>query len=231
MNTAIHYRLAGMGAPTTTTPTNAQLAQAGAAGATVAAAQIIRGNYVGGAGSVLLTASMVPGPQQIFLAVAGAAAELLGAIGIGKGCGNTCIEATAFANQAEPLLQQNLATYMAIPAPRTQSEQQAALNIFDQIWAGLTSVQACGNPALGSAGKACISDRQSGSCAYKDANGQCWNWFVGYRDPIANDPNVVPDTAASTVAGAVSSVIPGLNIDPTLLMVGLGLVVVFMVAS
>jgi hypothetical protein len=32
----------------------------------------------------------------------------------------------------------------------------------------------------------------------------CWNWFNAYRDPIANDPNVVADSASSLVSGAVS---------------------------
>jgi hypothetical protein len=50
----------------------------------------------------------------------------LGAIGIGKGC-ETCITATEFANQAEPFLRQNLNTYLALPTPRYQSQQQAAL--------------------------------------------------------------------------------------------------------
>lgn len=222
MNTAIHYHHAGMGA--NPPPTTAQLASGAATGSATAAAQIINGNYVGGAGSVLMTASLIPGPQQIFLAVAGAAAELMGAIGIGKGCGNTCIAATEFANQAEQILRQNLNTYMSLPTPRYASQQTAALNIFDQTWAALISVQACGNPALGSAGKNCITDRQAGSCKYKDANGNCWNWFVGYRDPIANDTNIQADTAVSTLS-------TGTGIDPTILMIGAAAAVVLFLVS
>lgn len=232
MITPTHYHFAGLGQSQSaaSSMSTAQQAQVAGTGTAAAAAQIIHGNYVGAAGTAIMTIGLyVPGPAAIFLEVAGAVAELLGAIGIGQGCGNTCIAATEFANQAEPLLRQNLNTYLGLPIPRYQSQQTAALNIFDQTWAALISPNACGNPALGSAGKACVSDRQRGSCAYTGSDGKCWNWFIGYRDPIANDPNVVPDTPASSVASAVSSV-TGLNIDPTLLMIGLGVAVIVMVA-
>ena len=232
MNTAIHYHHAGMGQTTNPPPTTAQLAGGAAAGYSTAAAQIIHGDYVGGAGATLLTtALLVPYPANLFLAVAGGVAELLGAIGIGKGCGQTCITATEFANQAEGYLRQNLNTYMALPTPRAQSAQTAALNVFDQVWQALISVQACGNPALGDPGKRCISDRQAGSCAYHDANGNCWNWFVGYRDPIANDTSVVADTAASAASGVLSTVSSATGIDPTILMIGAGVAIVLMMVS
>ena len=129
--------------------------------------------------------------------------------------------------------------------------QAAALNNFDTVWAALE--QACSDPSLGKAGQNCISDRQAGSCAYKvksvgswqggkwvpgqGGNGSgsaCWNWFIGYRSPIADDPNVQPDpTPASSVASAVasggpagsgggSSFIPsGLNLGSLLLPAGI----------
>lgn len=261
MNTALHYHRAGMGQTTQSKPlTTAQTAASAGAGYSAAAAQIINGNYVSGAGTVLLTtALLVPYPANLFLAAAGALADLLGAIGIGKGCGQTCITASNYANQAENILRQNLNTYLAL-SPRTQSAQQAALNIFDQTWQGLVSV--CSNPALNDAGKRCISDRQQGSCAYKTSPGAgcqptqsncwtqdsignctfnpggpngsgnaCWNWFIGYRDPIANDPCVVPDTATSAVSGAISTLSSATGIDPTLLMIGGGLMVVLMLAG
>jgi hypothetical protein len=235
MNTATHYYLRGMGQPgsqqqQTDDPSAAQLSQAAAAGASTAAAQIIHGNYVGAAGTVLMTAARIPGPQAIFLAIAGAVAELLGAIGIGKGCGSTCIVASEYANQAETLLQRNLNTYLSIPVPRYQSQQTAALNIFDQVWAGLISPQACGNPALGDAGKRCISDRQRGACKWK-AQGVCWNWFIGYRDPIANDPNVVPDPAALSTGAVGVTGAAATGIDPTWLIVGAAGLLLVMVLS
>lgn len=91
-------------------------------------------------------------------------------------------------------LQANLAAYKA--GPHNRASQAAALAVFDQIWQYLTSTQGCGNPSLGDPGHACINDR---------ARGGKWDWFVMYRDPIANDPDV-HDDAAST---ALLSLLPG----------------------
>ena len=132
-----------------------------------------------------------------------------------SGCGQTCIETSQWANQAEALLGQNIATYFAQPAPRSKSQQAAALAIFDSIWARL--VQMCSDPSTGNAGKRCISDRQAGSCAYHQTAdkvpawgtppaGACWNWFAGYRDPIEQDPNVYDDSVGATVDTAGASV-------------------------
>lgn len=124
-----------------------------------------------------------------------------------SGCGNTCIVTSNWANQAEALLQQNLSAYMALKTPRAQSAQAVALQNFDKIWNYLA--QECSNPQLGSAGQRCITDRQAGACHYQP-NGQCWNWFIGYRDPIANDPNVAPDSQSAQAAEMGQSVvIPG----------------------
>lgn len=211
MNTATHHRYRGLGQTRSQNqgPSTSQEISQIAQSASTGTMQILGGNPVGGAGSFLLGAASVPSPASPFLGIAGAITELLGAIGIGRGCGQTCVVATQFANQAGTLLQQNLNTYLALPSPRTQSQQAAALSNFDQIWAALISAQACGNPALGDAGKNCISDRQRGGCKWKDSSGNCWNWFVAFRDPIANDPNVQPDSSAvSSVAGAFSGISP-----------------------
>lgn len=135
-----------------------------------------------------------------------------------SGCGPTCIQASDYANQAEPILRNNLNTYLALPKPRSQSQQAAALETFDRVWAQL--VQLWSDPALGNAGKRGISDRQAGACKWRDASGSCFNWFSGYRDPIANDPNVVPDSQAalSSSAGALFS--GGGSISPLLLIAG-----------
>jgi hypothetical protein len=143
-----------------------------------------------------------------------------------KGCGQTCIAASNDANKVGAILQQNLVAYLSSPI-RTTSMQAAALNNFDTMWNAL--VQACSDPALGAAGQRCVSDRQAGACHYhtspggwvKNADGTCtytapgqdgsgttcWNWFVGQRDPIANDPCVVPDSVlqALTNPAAASS--------------------------
>lgn len=159
-------------------------------------------------------------------------AALAGIVAVGSlianqfhGCGQTCVAATQIVEQVGPVLDKNLSAYLGSPI-RYKSMQAAALNNFDTAWAAIT--QACSNPALGSAGKRCISDREQGACHYRTtpggwqqdsagnwnyvypgANGSgdtCWNFFVGYRDPIANDPAVQPDpTPASTVESSVTS--------------------------
>lgn len=153
-----------------------------------------------------------------------------------SGCGQTCIVSTNFANQANAALQQNIAAYFALPIPRPKSSQTAAVANFDMLWNWLQQPQQCGNPALGDAGKRCISDRQAGACTWHQAAntvppwgtppaGACWNWFNGYRDPIANDTNVYDDSSevlqvingtltatpiVSSGAGASTSLIGGL---------------------
>jgi hypothetical protein len=136
-------------------------------------------------------------------------------------------ETTAMANQAEPLLQKNLAAYLS--EPRTVSSQAQALANFDAIWQWM--VANCNTAAMGDPGKHCVEDRQSGACVWKasaggwsqDASGgwkytapgpagsgdACWNWFVGYRDPIANDPAVIADPVLDSSGNAVT-----LSTDP-----------------
>jgi hypothetical protein len=142
-------------------------------------------------------------------AVAGAIALSVAIYNAFKGCGQTCIQASNIANQVEQILRQNLNDYLALPV-HYASLQAAHLNNFQTAWQAL--VQACSAQALQQAGVNCIQDRQQGACHYHTSpggwqNGQyvapgqdgsgsaCWNWFVGYRDPIANDPTVVPDPA------------------------------------
>lgn len=171
-------------------------------------------------------------------AIAGPVGAIIGA-GIGlvttlinvlvadSGCGVTCVETSSWANQAEPLLRQNIQAYFAQPAPRSQSSQAAAIQNFMSIWN--TLVAQCSQPGTGTAGQRCISDRQAGSTAYTQTTtspllsipgepqpGEPWNWWSGYHDPIANDPDVVEDsvsalaqgaadTSTSAISGAVSS--------------------------
>lgn len=199
----------GMGSLTGQTATIAQAAQQGA---DVTAAMLVALGTIGG---------------PVGAVIAGIAALGVTLANLFSGCGQTCVEATNIANQAEPILDQNLTTYLSAPV-HYASLQAAALNNFQTTWNGLVS--ACSNPQLGSAGQACISDRQQGGCHYKASPGgwvqqngvwvytpwgpegsgsSCWNWFVGYHDPIANDPTVVPDPVSSplsAVSSAVSSI-------------------------
>jgi len=121
------------------------------------------------------------------------------------------IAATQIVNQAEVMLQQNLVAWQSLSrAEKTPATQAQGLQNFDTVWAQV--VQACA--PYGSAGQACIADRQRGACHYQN-NGQCWNWFIGYRDPIANDPQVAASMAANPLLSST---------DPNLLVVlGAGL--------
>jgi len=170
---------------------------------------------------ILVALGTIGGP--VGAAVAGLIAVSQILVGIFKGCGQTCVEATDIVNQVEPVLQQNLATYLA-SSPRTASLQAAAVNNFQTAWNAV--LQNCNNPQLAAAGQNCISQRQNGACAYKTspggwqqsgstwtyvypgANGSgstCWNWFVGYLDPIQNDPTVVADSVALSSDGTTST--------------------------
>lgn len=160
------------------------------------------------------------------LAPVQSAVSILGSlISIGKsiaslvqGCGSTCIQATNIANQAGDLMLQNLQAYLEAPLPHTSANQAAAIANFNSLWSGLDS--ACSSPALSTAGANCIADRDQSACVYKTspggwqqdssgawsyvypgANGSgstCWNYFVGFYDPIANDPTVIQSAPTST---------------------------------
>lgn len=150
------------------------------------------------------------------------------------------IATTGIVNQAEVLLKNNLNAWQSLPASqKNAATQAAALQNFDNVWTQVQ--QACLGGGYGSAGNACLADRQQGACHFQ-SNGQCWNWFIGYRDPIANDPAVAVNaaspssstvstgTAITAAAGAAgAAVISG---DPTTLFLLAGAAaLVFMVMS
>ena len=99
---------------------------------------------------------------------------------------------TGFVNQAEPLLQQNLAAWNA--SPKDCANQTAAVQNFQQIWNAV--VGACANPDLGDPGHSCMDDRlpsgvtfNTGSPANFNIVGNgMYDWFSYYLDPILNDP-------------------------------------------
>lgn len=184
--------------------------------------------------------------------IAGPIAAAVAAIGVlianqFSGCGQTCVAASNIANQVGALLQQNFDAYMSAPV-HYQSLQAAALNNYDTAWNAL--VKACSDPSLGAAGQNCIGDRQRGACHYHtspsgwsqtngvwtytppglDGSGTtCWNWFVGLRDPIANDPTVVADPAgAGGILGTTGASGLPTNFGP--LLIAAAIVVAVMVA-
>jgi hypothetical protein len=199
--------------------TTQQTVQAGTAAASSAA-------------SIAIAASWIPTAAIPFVGPAIAAISVAIELILNSGCGQTCIITSNWANQAEALLQQNITAYFNLPAPRTASQQSAALANFQQIWNYL--VQECSNPQLGQPGVNCIADRQAGACHWTQpasevppwgtpAAGQCWNWFNGYHDPIANDSPIVPDPTTPTSAassGSSTSSVAGMSSSTLILGAG-----------
>lgn len=190
------------------------------------------------AASTLVAMGTIAGP--VGMAIAGIAAIGLQIANAFSGCGDTCVEATHIADQVGAYIDQMFNTYMASPI-HYRSMQLAYLQTFDAAWAAM--VKACNDPALGAAGQRCISDREAGSCAYhtspggwQQQNGQwvyvapgpnnsgtaCWNSFIGRRDPVANDPTVVPDPPSSVVSslfgGGGASSVSSFGISSNLLL-------------
>lgn len=131
---------------------------------------------------------------------------------LNSGCGQSCILTSNWANQVEQLLQQNIQSYFALPAPRSNSAKAVALANFDNAWNYL--VQECSQAGLSTAGMNCTKDRMRGACTWRQTAtspllqypgepgpGMCWNWFSGYRDPIANDATVSDDAATPVLTG------------------------------
>ncbi len=148
-----------------------------------------------GFSQLALPAAAATGPAAPFVAAALIVAPFMLKLLAGtiKGCGDSCVLTSDAANEVERLLQKNLAMYQS--SGHTKAEQQAALAYFDLVWNQL--VEFCGQPQFQStkAGRNCVEDRRAGACKWKNGT-ECWNWFIGYRDPIANDPDVKPDAAS-----------------------------------
>lgn len=198
--------ISGLGTPILTGALAASAASSAATGAA-------------GAGLILGMSPALAIPI-IGAAMVGVTIAVIGLIKLSKGCGQTCIATSQWANQAEDLLKQNLAAYLALPVPRPRSAQNTAISNYNVVVARLT--QMCSDPATGAAGQRCISDRAAGACVWRDASGACWNWVTGYLDPIASDPNVVDDSIAGQAGTAWSSAVQGGSLP---LLLGAGLIV------
>lgn len=172
-----------------------------------------------------LTAAILP-----LAGIAGPAAPIVAAIGLAlgpiigmfSGCGQTCIQATQYANQADAAVAQAFNVYMAAPV-HYKSAQQAFLSQFQQLYQYLYN--ACSSPQLGSAGQRCISERlvRGGTAPWCPTSTGC-DWFTQFYDPVANDPHVVDDTAGST--GLLSGTGGSGSLLPLLLLVVAGIVLV-----
>jgi hypothetical protein len=102
------------------------------------------------------------------------------------------VATTNIVNEVEPLLQENLAGYMA--GPRNTISQAQAIENYKAGWQYV--VDNCDVPVMGAPGQACVADRSPG--------GQ-WPWKEYYLDPIVNDPHV-KELAAEEAAAAVRAV-------------------------
>jgi hypothetical protein len=200
------YVKRGMGA---TTP--AQTIAAGiTSGATYGASTAIATGspVVGGVtGGLMATAgilAVIPGGQIPAAFIAAAASLVAPIASLFKGCGQSCIQATQFANQVQQAADQLNSLYWGSPV-RTVSMQQAALVQMNELWQYLAShCQAVG----GQGGAQCIADRQRGGK---------YDFFAHYVDPIQNDSGVVPDPSAS------SGVLQSLGVNPAATFAGVPL--------
>lgn len=165
---------------------------------------------VAAAGATIATLAPLAGPFAPLVAGFGAAVTLFA--NMFHGCGPTCVQATQLANQAQQIWQQIKDQYFAMPV-RHVSDQQAALNAMDQVWVWLKD--SCNQPALADAGQRCWTERQC------NPNGK-FSWCPSFRDPVANDPAVLPDpivTPASVLASALN-----ISPDSTMALLGVALV-------
>lgn len=222
----------------------AQVVAMGSSAATPVVTGLLASNAAAAAAASGTAASILGMSVAVAIPVIGAAiagVTLLAVHLLRSGCGKTCVVTSQWANQAEDVLSQNIKAYFALPAPRSRSQQNAALNNFDVIWAKLGEL--CGQAGLGPAGVNCIADRRAGACKWKQTAdspllaypgqpqpGSCWNWFNGYRDPIANDTQVVEDSVlqAQALGGSISQTLEQVNSFGGGLLVpvlGLGLIV------
>ncbi len=185
-------------------------------------------------GSALLQSAKYAGPAAPFVAIAGALMEIGGAITSLFGPNPNNRVASGYVNQIEAdIMKPNVAAWQALaPEHKIASMQRAALANFMDGWNQV--LRLCDNPALGSAGVNCVGDRQRGGK---------WDWWSYYYDPIAKDPQVIPDPVASpvsnstgSVSGAVDSTVASVSqalggISPLWLGVGIIAAALFLVSD
>lgn len=185
------------------------------------------------ASSLATAAAVTPPPANAILAAAAGIVAALNALGIGQGCGQTCIQATAIVNQAEPAFLANVQQY-----ENGQISQAQAQQTWNNLW---QAVQGSCAAIPGQAGQDCVSDRAEGSCKWKQtangdtlglpgvpAVGECWNWYNGYYVPLTYPAvNVAP-----TISGSADGIVAGVESvigSSSILVIG-GIVVVALIA-
>lgn len=161
----------------------------------------------------------------IGVAIAGLLAITPLIVNLFSGCGQTCIAAANLDNQLSTILGQNLKAYFSSPN-RTVSMQAAALNNFDTAWAAYVRAE----QTIPTQGAISIAERQRGGaskwCCQSSTSVRVstpcqggppcctgCDYFVAYRDPIANDAAVQPDPVTAAGASLLSTV--GINPSTT----------------
>lgn len=166
-------------------------------GADTGQAALSLGAPLGSGGAILGSAALsASGITAASLATAGITAGVglvvaAIALWLGRRGPKQKVATTQIVNEAEPLLQQNLAAWNA--SPKGCADQAAALNAALQVWYAV--VNACCNQALGDPGHSCMDDRlPSGvqfTCqpgAFHVVGNGRFDWFNLYVLPILNDP-------------------------------------------
>jgi len=159
--------------------------------------------------------ALIPGGQipGAIVAAVGALTSLIG--GFFKP-DLTKIEATHIVDQIQSqYLQPNLDSWRALsPEHKTRSAQAASLALVDFAFSKVQ--QGCSNPALGTAGQHCISERlvRGGTAPWcPNAGHTGCDWYALFRDPIANDPDVHPDPVAQPTDTSTPGSAGGSNTD------------------
>ncbi len=143
------------------------------------------------AGSAAALAVPIVGP------IAAGIGLIISALGIGGGCGQTCVQSSNAVQQWAPAVTQLGQLWQQTMQQQggciTSAQQQQFLSGFDQLWQWL--VQQC-TAVGGQGGRQCIADRQRGGKA---------DVFAQWRDPIANSPICNSPATASQSVTPVSS--------------------------
>ena len=192
-------------------------------GATVPTSSIIStgvttagGLTAAAAGAGLLSSIGIAATAVPFIGpIVGGIALAIAALGIGNGCGQTCITASNYANSFTTDLAQLQSTWAADRDANggciSSSDQQEYVADFNQLWSQLTT--AC-TQVGGQGGSQCIADRQRGGK---------YDAFSSILDPITATPvcGSVNDPNSSSIASSAS----GSSIDSSslLLFAGIGI--------
>lgn len=126
--------------------------------------------------------------------------QILGALGVGNGCGQTCVTATQYANAAQSAMETNLSAAQQTVAENgclTPDELTTLVNNYNTIWGQLVS--GC-QQVPGAAGQNCVSER---------APTGKYNYQGAYLAPIQALPVCAPSFPdLSSVAGVGPSSTP-----------------------